>query len=70
MKETSKSHDMFTMLIIVLVAMSGLMGIDIHLASMPYMMAAMDTDKIHIQQSVTLYLLGLGVSLLFVLVPT
>ena len=65
MKATSKAHDMFTMLIIVLVAMSGLMGIDIHLASMPYMMTYMDTDKIHIQQSVTLYLLGLGVSLLF-----
>lgn len=65
MKETSKAHDMFTLLIIVLVAMSGLMGIDIHLASMPSMMTYMDTDKIHIQQSITLYLLGLGVSLLF-----
>ena len=61
---TSRFQDIRNMLLIVLVAMSGLMGIDIHMASIPYLMSAMDASKILVQQSISLYLLGLGLSLL------
>lgn len=55
---------LIALLIIVFIAMSGLMGIDIHLASIPYIMHYMHVDQTQIQQSITLYLLGMGVSLL------
>ncbi|MDF2939806.1 MAG: emrD [Gammaproteobacteria bacterium] len=53
------------MLITMLVAMCGMLGVDIHLASMPHIMVFMHTNKQHIQQSVSIYLLGMGASLLF-----
>ncbi len=52
-------NDMFSLLIIIFIAMSGLMGIDLYLSSMPSMTNYMNTDKWHMQQSITLYLLGL-----------
>lgn len=51
--------------IIVMMGMCGMLGIDIHLASMPHIMRFMHTNKVHMQQSVSLFLLGMGVSLLF-----
>ena len=42
----------------------GSLGIDIHLASLPHMMTYMHTDKQHMQQSVTLFILGIAVSIL------
>lgn len=54
-----------TIVIILFVAMFGSLGIDIHLASMPDIMSYLHTDKAHMQQSVSLFLLGAGVSLLF-----
>lgn len=53
------------LLIIVLIAMTGLMGIDIHLASLPFIMQALQCSKSQIQQSITLYIFGMGSSLLF-----
>lgn len=46
-------------------AIGGFLGIDIHLASLPAIMEYLHTDKIHMQQSISLYLLGMGVSMLF-----
>jgi Bcr/CflA subfamily drug resistance transporter len=46
-------------------AIAGFLGIDIHLASLPAIMEYMHTDKIHMQQSISLYLLGMGSSMLF-----
>jgi len=50
---------------IILVTLSGSLGIDIHLASLPHIMTFLHTDKQHMQQSISIYLLGNGVSLLF-----
>lgn len=49
---------------IMLVAVGGTMGIDIHLPSMPAIMKALHTDKAHVQQSVSLYVLGAALSML------
>lgn len=54
-----------TLIIAMLIAMCGMLGVDIHLASMPHIMAFMHTNKQHVQQSVSIYLLGMGGSLLF-----
>lgn len=62
MKLTTKQIKM--LLIIVLIGMSGLMGIDIHLASLPYIMKAMQTTQNKVQLSIGLYILGLALSLL------
>lgn len=51
--------------VIMLIAVCGLLGLDIHLASLPLIMHDMHTDQAHIQQSITLFLLGMGGSLLF-----
>lgn len=51
--------------IVTFAATCGALGIDLHLASMPYIMHFMHTDKAHMQQSVSVYLFGLGFSLLF-----
>jgi len=53
-----------TLVIAMLIATCGMLGVDIHLPSMPHIMVFMHTDKHHIQQSVSLYLLGMGLSLL------
>lgn len=44
---------------------AGYLGIDIHLASLPAIMRALHTTKAHVQQSVSIYLLGMGISMLF-----
>lgn len=53
------------LIITIFVALCGTLGIDIHLASMPRIMAFMHTDSAHMQQSVSIFLLGLGSSILF-----
>lgn len=58
-------HEVKRILIIVFIAMGGLMGIDIHLPSMPAIMHFMHTDKTHMQMSVALYLLGMLLGVLF-----
>ncbi len=54
-----------TLAIVSVVAICGMFGTDIHLASIPHIMSYMHTDKAHMQQSVSIYLLGMGLSLLF-----
>lgn len=49
----------------VIFAICGMLGIDIHLASLPYIMTFMHTDQTHMQQSISLFLLGMSGSLLF-----
>ncbi len=58
-------HEFVTLSTIVVVAICGMLGLDIHLASMPHIMTFMHTNKAHMQQSVSIFLLGLGGSLLF-----
>ncbi len=41
------------------------MGVDIHLASMPHIQLFMHTNQAHMQQSVSFFLMGMGVSLFF-----
>ncbi len=53
------------LILIALITLCGMLGIDIHLASFPQIMNDMHTNKTHMQQSVSLYLLGLGFSMLF-----
>ncbi|MDO8954092.1 MAG: multidrug effflux MFS transporter [Gammaproteobacteria bacterium] len=53
-----------TLVIAMLLSMSGMLGVDLHLASMPHIMVFMHTTKQHVQQSVSLYLLGMGASML------
>lgn len=48
----------------VLLAICGSLGLDIHLASLPTIMRYMHTTDWTMQQSVTLYILGIGVSIL------
>ncbi len=48
----------------VLLGICGMLGTDIHLASLPYIMVYLHTDQPHMQQSISIFLLGLGVSLL------
>lgn len=52
------------LLIVLLIALSSMLGIDIHLASLPYIETALHTDKAHMQQSISSFILGMGVSLL------
>lgn len=51
--------------IIVFIVMGGLLGIDIHLPSFLHIMAFMNSDTVHMERSVSLYLAGMGGSLLF-----
>ncbi|MCP4473879.1 MAG: multidrug effflux MFS transporter [Gammaproteobacteria bacterium] len=51
--------------VLLLMIICGFLGIDIHLASMPHIMRYMHTDQQHMQQSISTFLLGMGVSLLF-----
>ena len=48
----------------VLLAVCAMLGLDIHLASLPHIMVYMHTDQLHMQQSISIFLLGLGASLL------
>ena len=47
-----------------LLAIIGPLGVDIHLSSLPKMMADLHTHQDSIEQSVTLYLLASGISML------
>lgn len=58
------SKQITTLFIVLFIALSSMFGIDIHLASLPYIANAMNTDKQHIQQSISIFLLGMGLSLL------
>ena len=49
---------------VILIGICGTLGIDIHLASMPFIMDFMHSTKAQMQQSVSLFLLGMGASLL------
>jgi DHA1 family bicyclomycin/chloramphenicol resistance-like MFS transporter len=51
-------------LFVILAVIAGLLGIDIHLASMPHIMTFMHTDKEHISQSISFFLLGVGIGML------
>ena len=51
--------------VLTMMATCGLLGIDMHLASMPTMMHLMSTDKTHMQLSISIFLLGIGGSQLF-----
>ncbi|MCW5588336.1 MAG: multidrug effflux MFS transporter [Legionellales bacterium] len=48
----------------VLLAICGSLGVDIHLASLPHIMIYLHTTRAHMQQSVTLFILGVGLSML------
>lgn len=58
-------QDIKLLSVIAIVAVCGMLGVDIHLASMPFIMKFLHTDKVHMQQSVSIFLLGMGASLLF-----
>lgn len=60
---TSEEFKILT--VTVIFAICGLLGVDIHLASLPHIMTYLHTDKPHMQQSVSIFLLGMGGSLLF-----
>ena len=63
-KYTINRQELKILIILVSLILGGMLGIDIHVASLPYIMKYMHTDKQHMQLSVSIYLLGLGVSLL------
>ncbi len=46
------------LVVVILVGLSGMLGVDIHLASLPHIMTFMHTTKAKMQQSVSLFLLG------------
>jgi len=48
----------------ILLAICGSLGVDIHLASLPHIMTYMHTTRPHMQQSVTFFILGVGLSML------
>lgn len=58
-------HEFKTLAIIVLVAICAFLGVDIYLPSMPFIADFMHADKAQMQQSVSIYLLGTGASVLF-----
>lgn len=59
----AKIPQIFALFILLLFIMCGFLGIDLHLASMPAIQKALHTDKTHMQLSVSLYVLGMGLSL-------
>ncbi|PHQ79080.1 MAG: hypothetical protein COB66_07610 [Coxiella sp. (in: Bacteria)] len=63
-KQTITIAQIKMLLIILFVGMTGAMGIDIYLPSLPALMSFLHANKVHMQYSVTLYLLGFGVSML------
>lgn len=64
MNSTLPKREVITLCSVALVGFCGLLGLDIHLASLPYIMTFMKTDSAHMQQSVSIYLLGMGLSVL------
>ncbi len=66
MKKNSITLRQFSYLLVVgFVAMCGGLGIDLHLASMPFIAEALHTNQQSVQQSIAIYLLGMGVGQLF-----
>ena len=60
------SDSLFLQIVLItFVAISAMLGVDIHLASLPEIATYMGTTKQIVQQSVSIYFGGLGVSLLF-----
>ena len=49
-------------IILTLMATSGLLGVDIHISTLPIIMKYMHTNESHIQQTVSIFLLGIGSS--------
>lgn len=63
MKDRKTSIPMISVVFFMIVG--GYLGVDIHLASMPAIQVFMHTDPRHMQQSVSFFLVGMGISLLF-----
>lgn len=63
-KALSAKTERHILLISICIAIVGSMGIDIHLASLPTMTELMHTDKEHMHQSISIYVLGMGLSML------
>ena len=57
-------YELKTLTLTILLVICGSLGLDIHLASMPHIMKYMHTNKQHMQQSVTLFILGVALSIL------
>ena len=64
MQSLNKKSEIKIVLIVMLLAIGSFLGVDIHLASMPYIMKYMHTSQHYIQLSVSIFLLGLGASIL------
>lgn len=64
MKLSITKQEIVTLTVVAIVGFCALLGLDIHLASLPYIMRFMETDRAHMQQSISIYLLGMGLSIL------
>ncbi|MDF1655510.1 MAG: multidrug effflux MFS transporter [Coxiellaceae bacterium] len=62
---SSIRQDLPIFAVIIYMIIGAFMGVDIHLASMPYIQVFMHTNQEHMQQSVSFFLIGMGVSLFF-----
>jgi len=60
----SNFYEIKILTIVIFLAIGTFLGVDIHLASMPFIMKYMHTSEHYMQLSVSLFLLGLGVSIL------
>lgn len=64
-QERITSRELKVIGIVLLVIFCSMFATDIHLASMPSIMQFMHTTKHHMQQSISIFLLGVGISVLF-----
>lgn len=64
-KKKINTEELKILAITIFISICGGLGIDIHLASLPQIMLDMNTDKAHMQQSVAIFLFGIGASMLF-----
>jgi len=64
MLQKSNFYEIKILTIVIFLAIGTFLGVDIHLASMPHIMRFMDTNEHYMQLSVSLFLLGLGTSIL------
>lgn len=53
-----------TLAIVLIIALISMFGTDIHLASLPAIANSLHTNKVHMQQSISVFLFGMGVSML------
>ncbi|MDA7742340.1 MFS transporter [Francisellaceae bacterium] len=58
------TSEIMTLLVAAFLPMLSLMGTDIHLASLPFIMRSLHTSKEVMQQSISFYFLGMGISTL------